>query len=102
MKRIGSQIKVDDGWEGVKSQVMEDLLFTKFRQNKSLYYSLLNTRPLNLIEATMDDFWGAGGMFGSIALEDGCWVGKNTVGKLLVRVRTTLVRELTIAQGSIG
>ena len=102
MKRIGSQIKVDGRWEGVKSQVMEDLLFAKFRQNKSLYYSLLNTRPLNLIEATIDDFWGAGCMFGSIALEEGCWIGKNTLGKLLVRVRTILVRELTLAQGSIG
>ena len=62
----------------------------------------LNTRPLNLTEATTDDFWGAGCMLGSIALEEGCWVGKNTVGKLLVGVRTILVRELTIAQGSIG
>ena len=102
MKRIGSEIVVDSKWNSLRLRVMEDLLFAKFRQNKNLYYSLLNTRPLNLIEATLDEFWGAGCLLKSIALEERCWEGQNKLGTLLLKVRTALVRELEIAQGSIG
>ena len=101
MKRAGARIVTTAFWEAHKVEVMEDLIFCKFRQNKKLYYSLLNTRPLKLIEATTDDFWGAGCIFGSIALMDGSWEGKNNLGKLLVRVRDFFVKELEIGQGSI-
>ena len=80
---------------------MEELLFCKFRQNKPLYYSLLNTRPMFLIESTLDDFWGSGCNFGSIALEEGCWEGRNNLGVLLVKVRNVLVHELEIGQNAI-
>ena len=82
MKREGAKIITTAFWEAHKLEVMEDLLFCKFKQNKKLYYSLLNTRPLNLIEATLD----AGCIFGSIALEEGSWEGRNNLGKLLVKV----------------
>ena len=101
MKQIGREIVVNQKWGNLRLVVMEDLLFAKFRQNKKIYYSLLNTRPMNLIEATLDGFWGAGCLLESIALEESCWEGQNQLGKLLVKVRTILVRELEIAQGSI-
>ena len=101
MKQRGKSIKTDQKWDEIKLRVMEDLLFAKFRQNKQLYYSLLNTRPLNLIEATLSTFWGAGCSLGSIALEERCWQGKNHLGKLLKNVRDVFVRELEIGQGSI-
>ena len=82
---------------------MEDLLFCRFEQNKQLYYSLLNTRPLFLIESTLGSFWGAGCKFGSIALEEGCLEGQNHLGNLLVRVRnySYFVRKLEIGQNAI-
>ena len=101
MKAIGREIVVNEKWDTLKLQVMTDLLLAKFRQNKHLYYSLLNTRPLNLIEATLDGYWGAGCTLGSVALEEECWTGQNQLGRLLVQVRALLVRELEIAQGSI-
>ena len=101
MKQKGGEIQIDEKWHTVKLQVMEDLLFAKFRQNKTLYYSLLNTRPMNLIEATIDSFWGANCILKSIALEEGCWQGLNHLGKLLIKVRNVFVRELQMGQGSI-
>ena len=101
MKQRGSEIRVDERWQNLKLRVMEDLLFAKFRQNKKLYYSLLNTRPMDLIESTLDVFWGAGCILGSIALEEGCWDGQNHLGRLLMKVRSSFVRELEIGQDSI-
>ena len=94
MKRIGGQVQTCEHWERVKLQVMEDILTAKFSQIKELYYSLLNTRPLELIEATLDNFWGAGAILGSIALEEGCWVGQNHLGKILMKVRNNLLQAL--------
>ena len=90
-----------DYWQEHKLEVMEDLLFCKFQQNKQLYYMLMNTRPWELIEATLDNFWGAGSILGSFALEDGSWEGQNNLGKLLMKVRDHFVKELEIGQGSI-
>ena len=101
MKKWGGLIVVNKHWENHKLQIMEDLLFSKFEQNKKLYYCLLNTRPHFLIEATTDDFWGSGCQFGSIALEEGCWDGQNHLGNLLIRVRNCFVRKLEVGQKAI-
>ena len=101
MKKWGGQIVVNTHWQNHKLQIIEDLLYCKFEQNKQLYYSLLNTRPHLLIESTLNDFWGSGCLFGSIALEEGCWEGQNHLGNLLVRVRDYFVRELDIGQNAI-
>ena len=90
MKKIGGDIVTNEKWEQVKLEIMEELVFCKFQQNKILFNCLLNTRPHNLIECTLDDFWGSGCLFGSIALDEGCWAGQNYLGKILVRVRTQL------------
>ena len=101
MKEKGNEIVTNDYWQEHKLEVMEDLLFCKFQQNKQLYYMLMNTRPWELIEATLDNFWGAGSILGSFALEDGSWEGQNNLGKLLMKVRDHFVKELEIGQGSI-
>ena len=94
VNKIGGQVQTCEHWERVKLQVMEDIITAKFSQIKELYYSLLNTRPLELIEATLDNFWGAGAILGSIALEEGCWVGQNHLGKILMKVRNNLLQEI--------
>ena len=94
MKRTGQKISTTEEWESNKIRMMEELLFSKFRQNKRLYYLLLNTRPHNLIEGTLDTFWGAGCRIGSIALEEGIWTGQNHLGKMLMYIRGIFAREI--------
>ena len=101
MKEKGGEIVTNDYWEEQKLEIMEELLFCKFRQNKQLYYMLLNTRPWDLLEATLDTFWGAGCILGSIALDEGSWEGQNNLGRLLKKVRDHFVKELQVGQGSI-
>ena len=92
-KRIGEQIVENEHWRRIKIEKMYDILQHKFRQNRDLYYKLINTRPYHLIEASFDGFWGAGCNLYSQILIDGTWTGKNTLGCQLVNVRTDLIRE---------
>ena len=50
MKRLGGDIVTNNQWEKLKLEIMEDLVFCKFKQNEILFNCLLNTRPHNLIE----------------------------------------------------
>ena len=100
-KSIGGEIQTNSLWEEIKLQVMEDLVFAKFKQNRKLYYSLMNTRPLYLIEATLDGFWGANCILGSIALDEGCWTGSNHLGKILMKIREHFAKELEKAQKAV-
>ena len=40
MKRLGGEIVTTEKWEKIKLEVMEDLVFCKFRQNKTLFLSI--------------------------------------------------------------
>ena len=93
-KRIGELITENEHWRRIRVEKMYDIPQHKFRQNKDLYYKLINTRPFDLIEASFDGFWGAACSLYSQALIDGTWSGKNVLGYLLVDVRTDLIREV--------
>ena len=93
-KRMGGRIVSTEAWENQKLEVMEELLFCKFRQNRTLYYQLLNTRPHDLFECTMCEFWGTGCKLGSIMLEEKSWTGANHLGRMIMHVRAVLAREL--------
>ena len=58
-KRIGDLIVENEHWRRIRVEKMYDILQHKFRQNKELYFKLINTRPFDLIEASFDGFWGA-------------------------------------------
>ena len=75
---------------------MEELLLEKFGQNRELFYLLMNTRPFDLIESTLDNEWGAGCKLGSIALEEGIWEGNNHLGRMLVYIRNKFAKEKNI------
>ena len=92
-KRIGDRIIENDHWKRIKIEKMIDILQHKFRQNKDLYFKLINTRPYDLIEASLDGFWGAYCKLYSIALEEGTWTGQNVLGRILGDIRTDLYRE---------
>ena len=93
-KRIGERIIENEHWRRIKIEKMADILQHKFRQNTDLYYKLINTRPFNLIEASLDGFWGAHCKLYSESLMSGSWTGQNILGKLLVDLRTDLIREV--------
>ena len=93
-KSLARYITTTREWDNSKLAIMEELLYCKFRQNKHLYYQLLNTRPHDLFECTTDEFWGTGCRFGTIAMDERSWEGNNHLGKLLMRVRGRFVTEL--------
>ena len=100
-KRFGGWVKATPRWNGIKLEVMEELLFCKFRQHKNLYYQLLNTRPHDLFECTLCEYWGTGCKLGSIMLEERSWTGQNHLGVLLMRVRSIFIDELVEGQNAI-
>jgi len=84
-KRAGGKLVVQEGWDNMKLYVMEQLLHRKF-MHRELQDKLIATYPLPIIEGNEggDKFWGA-------VLENGEWVGKNHLGKLLTSIRQELM-----------
>jgi N-glycosidase YbiA len=88
-KRIGRKVTLRDDWEKVKIEIMRGLLVQKFSQDEMLREMLLSTGDWELIEGNTwgDKFWGA-------VLENGKWVGRNELGKLLMSVRSQIRAEV--------
>ena len=77
-------------WDRVKDDVMLKCLRAKFTQHKDLREKLLDTGERHLIEHTSNDsYWGDGG--------DGS--GQNKLGKLLMRVRKEISKQIHECQG---
>lgn len=79
-KSLGKKVTLRNDWEGVKLQVMEDLLRQKFR-DPWLRTRLLETGEAELIEGNDwgDTYWGV------------CkGQGKNHLGRLLMKIREEL------------
>ena len=85
-------------WENMKLDVMLELLLCKFRQNKGLFFKLINTRPHPLYECTLDEYWGTGCRLMSISSVEGELCGENHLGILLMRVRDILISEVEDTQ----
>lgn len=79
-KRAGKKLPLRDDWEDIKIDVMRLLLEKKFKSYPDLMQKLIDTNPQELIEGNTwgDRFWGQ------------CPIGngKNTLGKLLMSIRT--------------
>ncbi|KAF2075326.1 hypothetical protein CYY_003355 [Polysphondylium violaceum] len=72
-------------WETVKDEIMYDICLAKFKQNKDIGASLLETGDAILVEYTENDYyWGSGGVNGG---------GRNQLGITLMRVRDTIRNE---------
>jgi hypothetical protein len=81
-KRLGRQIALRKDWEQVKDKVMEDIVRDKFTRHGYLKDSLLRTGTDNLVEGNHwnDIYWG---------ICNG--VGKNMLGKILMKIRQELL-----------
>ena len=87
-KRAGGRSKesivtLREDWETIRVQVMEDVLRLKFA-DLELREKLLNTGNAELIEGNT---WGDC-EWGMVKTPDGQWVGKNMLGKLLMKLRS--------------
>ena len=79
--RDKSKVKLRDGWNSMRIEVMEVLVTQKFNCHIDLRKKLLATGDEELIEGNWwgDDFWGV------------CrGKGENNLGKILMRVRSKL------------
>lgn len=82
-KRLGRQVTLRSGWESMKDEVMLDINRQKFR-DPDLRGKLLATGDVPLIEGNTwgDKYWGVVG-----------GVGKNRLGKILMKVRDEIRKE---------
>lgn len=80
-KKAGSKIKPRPDWYSVNLQIMEDLIYCKFANDPIIRKFLLDTGDEELVEGNNwgDTFWG---------VCDG--IGKNHLGKILMKVRERL------------
>jgi len=86
-KKLGRKVKIRNEWEDIKVLVMEELLEQKFKI--SPYKELLLSTEEEILEEGnnwKDTFWGI--------CPAGSGVGKNMLGKLLMKIRDNLRKEL--------
>lgn len=76
-------------WEHVKVDIMRWCLHVKLIQNTETFSNLLlSTEDRSIVEySTKDSFWGA------IPTEKGKLQGKNVLGRLLMEIRETVVKQ---------
>ena len=82
-KKFGRKVKLRDDWNDVRLQIMFEVVLTKFVVNKDLRDKLIATGQRELIEGNTwhDTFWGV------------CnGKGENNLGKILMEVRSMLIR----------
>lgn len=85
-KRMGRLVPLRGGWDQIKVDVMQNLLWEKFAEDSVVASLLLKTHPSILIEGNTwhDRFWGVC----SCARCEG--VGQNHLGRLLMKQRDML------------
>lgn len=86
-KQLGRRVLLREDWEVVKVGILEDLVRQKFTRHTDLRDKLLATDYRELIEGNSwnDRFYGA-----VWSDKQGAWLGKNHLGKILMRVRDSL------------
>jgi ribA/ribD-fused uncharacterized protein len=89
-KKLGSNrnYTLKTNWNEIRNQVMLTALRAKFdpKQNKIISKKLIDTGDAILIEESNDDYWGCG-KYNS---------GKNTLGKLIMQVRSEIIKSKKI------
>lgn len=82
-KREGKTVALRGDWEGVKLELMEEIVRAKFTQNPELLKMLIDTGDMELIEGNRwhDKYWGVDLFTGE---------GENHLGMILMKVRAEL------------
>lgn len=83
-KALGRRVKLRKDWEEIKLDVMREVVYQKFSQNKNLVEKLIGTEDELLVEENNcgDRFWGV------------CnGIGQNCLGKILKETKEKLKHE---------
>lgn len=93
-KGFGRRVKGfdKDKWEAVCRQVVFDANMAKFTQNPKMLEELMDTKQLEIVEASpYDKIWGIGlHETDSKALDKSQWQGTNWLGEAIMSVREKL------------
>lgn len=83
-KSIGRTLTLREGWEGMKNQVMYNVVWKKFSTNSALLDKLIKTEGKTLIEGNTwgDRYWGV----------DEYGNGLNFLGQILMKIRSEIVQ----------
>jgi ribA/ribD-fused uncharacterized protein len=83
-KRLGNSCNVRNDWDEIKYDIMYNILYTKYLQNKDIRLKLINTglRPI-ILKTRSDSYWGL-----NMDLE-----GDNKLGIILNKIRKKLYKE---------
>jgi ribA/ribD-fused uncharacterized protein len=83
-KAKGRLVNLRPDWEKVKEDVMYEVCFAKFYQDKELLRKLVATGEIELVEGNYhgDRIWGR-----TYSQRDKAWVGENKLGKILMMIR---------------
>lgn len=92
-KKAGRTVKMRDGFEEEKNKIMQRVVVCKFMQNPSLMSKLLATGNARLVEGNTwhDNYWGV-----CTCGRKSCSGGKNVLGKILMQVRDTYIKDKSI------
>ena len=79
-------------WRSVCDSIMESAITAKFQQNQDLRLFLKQTGDTKLAEANpYDEYWGVGiSLHNEDIWDTSKWKGRNVLGKLLEKLRSTL------------
>ena len=86
-KQIGRKVTLRPDWESVKIGIIEDLVRQKFTRHDELRDLLLATGDAKLIEGNTWNDRTYGAVWNK---KQGAWIGKNHLGKILMKVRAEL------------
>jgi len=89
-KRMGRELELREGWEGMKLSIMEQLIKEKFTRNLDLTQRLIDTDGAELVEGNgwHDNF------FGNCSCEKCKSItGENHLGRIIMKVRKGLLRR---------
>lgn len=93
-KRFGRRVKGfdKDKWEAVCRQIVFDANMAKFTQNPKMLEELMDTKELEIVEASpYDKIWGIGlHETDPKALDKSQWEGTNWLGEAIMSVREKL------------
>lgn len=84
-KRLGRRVKLREGWDDIKVDVMRKIIAAKFRDGSVLSSMLAATGDEELVEGNTwgDTFWGCV----RTPEKHGSWVGANHLGIILMEWR---------------
>lgn len=95
-KELGRQVKNydDSEWSSVREEIMYNIVYEKFAQNKILRHLMLSEdfKGKKFVEGNPhDSIWGVGLFYLDKKIDDETnWKGSNLLGKTLDRVRISL------------